>query len=142
MERLTYRDELGISIDKNEDCPTCSICWNCDIPPRKCNYLNDSLEKLADYEDAEEQGLLLRTKCRLGDVVYALWSVPTESKYVVYPAEVKEINLSSTNARKMIMYKLEPIAFRGRYNKYYDDDFGKLVFQSQEEAEQALAEGK
>ena len=60
MERLTYRDELGISIDKNEDCPTCSICWNCDIPPRKCNYLNDALEKLAEYEDAEEQGLLLR----------------------------------------------------------------------------------
>ena len=96
------------------------------------------LEQLKSYEDAEKQGLILRPKCRLGDIVYALWSVPTESKYVVYPAEVKEINISSTNARKMIMYKLEPIAFRGRYNKYYDDDFGKLVFMSQEEAEKAL----
>ena len=98
----------------------------------------DFLKELRDYRKAEEQGLLLRPKCRLGDVVYALWSIPTESKYVVYPAEVKEINLSSTNARKMIMYKLEPIAFRGRYNKYYDDDFGKLVFMTEEEAEQAL----
>lgn len=103
-----------------------------------CNMMLKGIQKLGAYEDAEEQGLLLRPKCRLGDVVYALWSIPTESKYVVYPAEVKEINLSSTNARKMIMYKLEPIAFRGRYNKYYDDDFGELVFMSQEEAEKEL----
>lgn len=102
--------------------------------------LVEYLKELKTYKDAEEKGLLLRPKCRLGDVVYALWSIPTESKYVVYPAEVKEINLSSTNARKMIMYKLEPIAFRGRYNKYYDDDFGKLVFMSQEAAEQTLGE--
>lgn len=47
MERLTYRTELGVSIDKNEDCPTCSICRNCDIPPRKCKYISDALEKLA-----------------------------------------------------------------------------------------------
>jgi hypothetical protein len=40
------------------------------------------------------------------------------------------------------MYKIEPIAFRGRYRKYYDDDFGKLVFMSQEEAEAALAKMK
>ena len=98
--------------------------------------------KLGKYEDLEEQGRLLRTKCRLGDVVYALWSIPTDAKYVVYPAEVKEINLSSTNIRKMIMYKLEPIAYRGRYNKYYDDDFGKVVFTSQEEAEAALEKMK
>lgn len=55
MERLTYRTELGVSIDKNEDCPTCSICWDCDIPPRKCVYISDALKKLADYEDLEEQ---------------------------------------------------------------------------------------
>lgn len=96
------------------------------------------LKELRKYRKADREGLLLRTKCRLGDIVYALWSVPTESKYVIYPAEVKEINLSSTNVQKMLMYKLEPIAFRGRYNKYYDDDFGKLVFMTKEGAEQAL----
>ena len=130
MERLTMTSEKG----------GVAFTFNLDVTCYKSEMqkILRVAEKLKAYEDAEEQGLLLRTKCRLGDVVYALWSVPTESKYVVYPAEVKEINLSSTNARKMIMYKLEPIAFRGRYNKYYDDDFGKLVFMSQEEAEQAL----
>lgn len=60
MERLTYRTELGVSIDKNEDCPTCSACWNCNIPPRKCGYISDALKKLADYEDLEEQGRLVK----------------------------------------------------------------------------------
>ena len=49
-ERLTFRTDLGISIDKNEDCPTMSICWNCDIPPRKCKYFKDVIDKLAKYE--------------------------------------------------------------------------------------------
>lgn len=49
MERLTYRTELGVSIDKNEDCPSCRICWNCNIPPRECKYISDVLKKLADY---------------------------------------------------------------------------------------------
>lgn len=70
MERLTFRTELGVSIDKEEDCPTCSICCNCDIPPRKCKYISDALEKLADYEDLEEQGRLLKLPCKVGDTVW------------------------------------------------------------------------
>lgn len=72
MERLTYRTELGVSIDKNEDCPTCSICWNCDIPPRKCKYISDVLKKLADYEDLEKQGRLIKLPCKVGDTVYVI----------------------------------------------------------------------
>ena len=139
MERLTTRNSEGVAVFKQSyDCEVCG-----EAIYRLPDLGNGSpTSRLAEYEELEEQGLLLRPKCRLGDVVYALWSIPTESKYVVYLAEVKEINLSSTNARKMIMYKLEPISFRGRYNKYYDDDFGKLVFMSLEEAEQALKERK
>lgn len=70
MERLTYRTELGVSIDKNEDRPTCSACWNCNIPPRKCGYISDALKKLADYEDLEEQGRLIKLPCKVGDTVW------------------------------------------------------------------------
>lgn len=70
MERLTFRTELGVSIDKEEDCPTCSICWDCYNPPRKCLYIKDALEKLADYEDLEEQGRLIILPCKVGDTVY------------------------------------------------------------------------
>lgn len=54
MDRLTFKTDLGISIDKNEDCPTMSICCNCDIPPSRCNYFIDAIDKLAKYEDLEE----------------------------------------------------------------------------------------
>ena len=50
-ERLTFKTDVGISIDKNEDCPTCSICWNCDRKVKDCNYFNDAVERLAMYED-------------------------------------------------------------------------------------------
>ena len=67
MDRLTFKTDIGVSIDKNEDCPTCSICWDCNIPPRNCNYINDALEKLAQYEELEEHGLLLKLPCKVGD---------------------------------------------------------------------------
>jgi len=50
-ERLTFKTDVGISIEKNEDCPTCSICWNCDSKVKDCNYFNDAVERLAMYED-------------------------------------------------------------------------------------------
>lgn len=32
----------------------------------------DALQKLADYEDAEEQGLLVHLPCKVGDTVYRI----------------------------------------------------------------------
>ena len=70
MERLTYRTKLGVSVDKNKDCPTYSACSNCNISPRKCGYIGDALDKLAEYEDLEEQGRLISLPCKVGDTVY------------------------------------------------------------------------
>lgn len=33
-------------------------------------------KKLQEYEDAEEQGLLLRLPCKVGDTVYKVWYKP------------------------------------------------------------------
>ena len=67
MERLTTRNIAGVAVYKNPfECEQCgdTIWW---LP----DYCNGSpTEKLADYEDAEEQGLLLRLKCKVGDTVY------------------------------------------------------------------------
>lgn len=102
MERLTFRTELGVSIDKNEDCPTCSICCNCDIPPRKCKYISDALEKLADYEDLEEQGRLLKLPC---DKVY----------YIVDKNNPKYAAVMSKAIRDLTVYEIENIDIDGRY---------------------------
>ena len=83
MDRLTQRTELGVSIDKNEDCPTCSICWNCDIASKDCRYIDDALNKLAEYEDLEEQGLLLRLPIPIGTTVYKFEpSVKRTKRYI------------------------------------------------------------
>ena len=36
------------------------------------NYKNLLIEKLGKYEDAEEQGLLLRLPCKVGDSIYSV----------------------------------------------------------------------
>ena len=53
MERLTYRTAKGEAMGDN------SIA-----------DIGDILGKLAEYEDLEEQGLLLRLPCKVGDTVY------------------------------------------------------------------------
>ena len=78
--------------------------------------------------------------CKVGDLVYALWSVPTETKYVIYCAEVKKISQYKRNCRLATVFDLEPIEYRGRRREYQIDDFGKTVFLTKEEAEKALAE--
>lgn len=96
MERLTYRTELGVSIDKNEDCPTCSICWDCDIPPRKCVYISDALKKLADYEDLEEQGRLVKLPCK--DVYY-----------IVDANNPRYAMIMKSSIRELTIYEIENI---------------------------------
>lgn len=59
MERLTEKDWK----DKCAGYP-----WN--VHPVKNIYDLPYYKKLAVYEDAEEQGLLLRLPCKVGDTVY------------------------------------------------------------------------
>ena len=75
MERLTHKDKLGIDINKNKDCPTHSVCYNCDCRVKDCEYFNDAIKKLAKYEDLEEQGLLLKLPCPLETEVYKIQEV-------------------------------------------------------------------
>lgn len=90
MERLTYKTELGVSIDKNEDCPTCSICWDCDIPPRECNYISNALEKLAEYEDLEEQDRLIKLPCKY---VYSIVNIDDPKYAMVMKRPITELKI-------------------------------------------------
>lgn len=136
MERLTFRTELGVSIDKNEDCPTCSICWNCDIPPRKCLYIKDALEKLADYEDLEEQGRLIKLSCNRGDKIYFIKSAFSMAHF---PIEAKITSICGVDCDNDVMYSSIT-----EYNKidrrFKSSDIGKTVFLTKSEAEAKLKE--
>ena len=72
MERLTGRNSDGGAFYKNcfreDTCAGIGCSEKCD----HCKHSYNACEKLAVYEDAEEQGLLIRLPCKVGDV---LWNV-------------------------------------------------------------------
>lgn len=75
MERLTKREsanvggrEFVLCNYKKEDCnDSCMYETN-------CKWQHKAFRKLKEYEDAEEQGLLLRLPCKVGDTVYSVIS--------------------------------------------------------------------
>lgn len=79
----------------------------------------DLREKLKRYEDAEEQGLLLRLPCKVGDSVYRFWYADGKA----YKVQTQVIRT---------LANLVAIMESG--------EFGKSVFLSLEEAEAKLAE--
>ena len=70
MERLTKKNDGGDyyypkCFEKCNGLGASSKCDNCEIMTSVC-------EKLGEFEDLEEQGLLLRLPCKVGDTVYAI----------------------------------------------------------------------
>lgn len=86
----------------------------CRVHPSCLEYLSDirvQLSELNSYKDAEEQGLLLRLPCKVGDTVYSV---------VKDGLQIFELKFSlDFYVRRM-------------------SDFGKTVFLTKEEAGQAL----
>ncbi len=92
--------------------------------------LIDDLKHIQDLIDAEEQGLLLKLPCKVGNTVY--------KPNPITLSEVVEINIESF----FITESTVNISGRTTKRKYSfccsPDDFGKTVFLTKEEAEQAL----
>ena len=116
MERLTYRGseemtEDGLIIPSYSDYPTRRI-----------------IERLAEYEDLEEQGLLLRLPCPIGTIVYntTWWDNITEKVDVD----------GKTFYRTVPKHKVSKSTF-SLVDIY---DFGKTVFLTKAEAKQKLKE--
>ena len=125
MERLTTRNIAGVAVYKNPfECDRCGdTIW------RLPDYGNGSpTEKLADYEDAEEQGLLLRLPCPIGTTVYntTWWDDVTEKVKVdgkIFYRTVRKHKVSKST------FSLLDVK-----------DFGKTVFLTKAEAKQKLKE--
>ena len=118
MDRLTVRVKEG---DRKDEC---FIPGNKN-PIEKVEYVHEdgrwesdeykgkAVDKLAEYEDLEEQGKLLKLPCKIGQRVYMIYQFCGEGAW-----EIEE--------HKIILEDLENI--------------GKTVFLTRQEAEQALAE--
>jgi hypothetical protein len=100
-------------------------------------FADKILTKLADYEDLEEQGLLVRLPCKLGTEVFCYF--PGDSHYT--KCQIKKIEICQSMFGN-ICYFAESVAQRGRCCRYYDNEFGKFLFLTREAAEKKLEEMK
>ena len=146
MERLTtrykYNGENHISVDREKNGIICSnYCTNC----RKadCDDIRAALFKLAEYEDLEEQGLLIRLPCKACSATYLICSRYTKcskhgEEFEEYDCQGCEDECDSHKEyyiHKNLSVDLEWIV--RNINR-----FGKTVFLTQSEAEEALRKMK
>ena len=94
----------------------------------------DLLDKLAEYEDLEEQGLILKLPCKVGDTVYLVQKYHKPSLY-----ELKVIDIILRDNE--FYFDLVDICDEECSTPISTDDFGKCVFLTREEAEKKLSEG-
>lgn len=131
MERLTdYSDDectyiIGVG---NKTCE--EFCKYVVDGCRNC-YIQQAFKKLADYEDLEDQGLLVRLPCKVGE---KLWCIVNSAirELRVYRFDMPAFGTTDIVFRYADGFKLE--RFVG--------EIGKTVFLTREEAEKKLEEMK
>lgn len=127
MERLT-------NIGSNEE------IWITDNDEtRRFGRKESAYKKLAEYEDLETQGLLLKLPCRVGNTIYVngILGVGEAEEY-----KVIRVDYHSNLAMGRSEFYIEALLISDPENSigFYDKEIGKTVFLTQEEAEQNLKE--
>lgn len=144
MERLTRRTEDGIWAKEDYGEKVLSTLYSCYGGKPNPHYTNCeegycAIEKLAAYEDAEEQGLLLRLPCKVGDKVYQI------SENFIEPCTVETIFLGNYRDRNGNWCNMAEIHYDRDDCPYvstemYFTDIGETVFLTETEAEAKLKE--
>lgn len=116
MERLTRRSDNGTGVYATPSGEP--VKW-------ENNHYN-VLQKLADYEDLEEQGRLVKLPCKVGDTIYGL-----------HKAMVCELDTETIGISKMPSGEILYLIDGWELDK---GDFGKTVFLTKAEAEAKLKE--
>lgn len=124
MERLTvkWKDKCYDTLDPIDIA---------DNEYSKINY-EKLLVKLGEYEDAEEQGLLLKLPCKVGDSIYFI----LDNDIIEY--EVRKFTIWRNE-----LYAIQAtreIDGKHYWNSFYVETLGKETFLTRAEAEQALDE--
>lgn len=136
MERLTLEDAISHakevaeknyrgadfeSIDSVDD----DIKANCIKCAEEHEQLAEWLEELKSYKDLDEQGLLVRLPCKVGDSVFIIVGKDISRQ------GIRKIEISDNS----IIFKTN------RQKRIFDvAEFGKTVFLAREDAEKKLEE--
>ena len=101
-------------------------------------------QKLADYEDLEEQGRLIKLPCKVGDTVYCItspYNITSNDDDIGNPNQVYEGVVASVTFYQKGGTQIR-INHDGKFIGHYFmlSYFGKIVFLTREEAEAKLKE--
>lgn len=130
MERLTRRSANGTGVYATPSGEP--IEWE--------NNRHNVLQKLADYENLEEQGRLVKLPCKVGDTVWdndygrpyaytiTAFSFGECEGYIDEPVTTKEVVFYYTNSSGSIT------------GSFAESEIGKSVFLNKSEAEEKLKE--
>lgn len=123
MERLTIKAPSGLI----------------HLADNKEHTTNLAIKKLSDYEDLEEQGLLLRLPCKAETTLFFLKSnehADRPTKSIIYETNQWKYCVDELGAY-FSTYSI-PIGFHGNYRHV----LGKTVFLAEQEAQSALEKMK
>ena len=109
-------------------------------------YAGEAIDKLLEYETAEDEGRLVVLPCSVGDTVWITthpfnvfddFDFYTEAQDEIYESYISSIAFYE-NSNQYRIYAKETRQFIKAY--FMESDFGKTVFLTREEAEKALQE--
>lgn len=132
-ERGSVMERLTMTNDKGQGAFTFDLHVHCE--PSEMRKIIKLADKLREYEDLEEQGLLIRLPCKVGDKVYV-----TERR--VIKCKIKSIEFFECGISIKLMYAGENELLEHWKTSVTIDEFGEKVFLTEEEAEQALERRK
>lgn len=125
MERLTQRENDKLILVKQDNGEYIPAYWDED------NF--KAIKKLSTYEDLEEQGLLVRLLCKVGDTVY----VPTRNFVSELRITMVSVDMHGAYFSWMLNSGIYP-----NLDGFSKSKLGKTVFLTREEAEKKLEEMK
>ena len=141
MERLT--DRCWRNLDPWECCGQnfhCSRklnddggCINGCIVPKLYKYL-------AEYEDLEEQGLLLKLPCKVGTVAYLIDHNFVRMERKPIKCIIDEFTVDRYNDCYAVLNGAEKFYMMRRFRAINIKQFGETIFLTKEEAEEKLKE--
>lgn len=135
MERLTTNKGQCVA------CIGCIEEWNCTA---ECDVIDHCLEKLAEYETAEEEGRLVALPCKVGSTVYLICHRYT--KCSKYGETFDEYDCSGCEEwecdshKEYYIHVNQSVSLEWIVRNMQFETFGKTVFLSRKEAEKALEE--
>ena len=145
MERLTKWEDDSITYNEKREFECGEYCDSCSQGAGNCKTVENMIKKLATYEDLEEQGLLVRLPCKVGDTVWDNdfgYPESYEIKAFSYGYCDSYVEPGIGIEDEIIFYYenyTHPISITGAFPM---SEIGKTVFLTREEAEKKLEEMK